>query len=84
VDSTTNCLTVAKALETLGVVHTKNQSSPVPFGLDSFAGLDFVSIDFVQSLRLKPCNRKCYGHHVPLIEAAGRTFIKVFGVYHLR
>ena len=83
-DSATNSLTVTKALETLGVVHTKNQSSPVPFGLDSFAELDFVSIDFVQSLQLKPCNRKCHGHHVPLIEAAGRSFVKVFGVYHLR
>ena len=40
--------------------------------------------DFVQSLQLKPCNRKCHGHHVPLIEAAGRSFVKVFGVYHLR
>ena len=80
-DLATNSLTVTKALETLSVVHTNNQSSLVPFGLDSFAKMDFVSIDFVQSLQLKPCDKKCHGHHVPLIEAAGRTFVKVLGVY---
>ena len=81
VDSFTNDLTVTKALEILGVVHANNQSSLVPFGLDNFAEMDFVSIDFVQSLQLKPCNKKFHGHHVPLIEAAGRTFVKVLGVY---
>jgi hypothetical protein len=80
VNSFINNLTVTKALETLGVVHANNQSPPVPFGLDSFAKMDFVSIDFVQ---LKPCNRKCHGHYVPLIEAAGHAFVKVLGVYHL-
>jgi hypothetical protein len=73
-------LFINSTLETLGVVHANNQSSPIPFGLDSFAKMDFVSIDFVQ---LKPYNRKCHGHHVPLIEAAGHAFVKVSGVYHL-
>jgi len=83
VDSSTNSLTVTKALETSGVVHTNKRSSPALFGLDSFAEMDFVSIDFVHSLQLEPCRQRSHNHHVPLIEAAGRTSVKVLGVYHL-
>ena len=45
--------------------------------------MDFVSIDFVRSLQLEPCRQRSHNHHVPLIEAAGRTSVKVLGVYHL-
>ena len=45
--------------------------------------MDFVSIDFVRSMGLKPCTRTQHNHHLPHIEAAGCTTLTTHGVYHL-
>ena len=78
-----SALTVTKAFCTWGEVHAKGNVSSVPFGLDSYAEMDFVSIEFVRSQGLKPCNRKNHSHKIPSIEAAGCLAIKTYGVYHL-
>ena len=76
-------LTVTKAFCTWGEVHAKGNVSSVLFGLDSYAEMDFVSIELVRSQGLKPCNRKNHSHKIPSIEAAGCLAIKTYGVYHL-
>jgi reverse transcriptase-like protein len=78
-----NALTVTRAFCTWGEVHAKGNVSSVLFGLDSYAEMDFVSIEFVRSQGLKPCNRKNHSHKIPSIEAAGCLAIKTYGVYHL-
>jgi hypothetical protein len=47
VDSATNQLANIKAFETWGNLYTNQQSHHVSIGMDSYAKMDFVSIDFV-------------------------------------
>jgi hypothetical protein len=51
--------------------------------MDSYAELNFVSLDFVYSLGLTPCQKHQHNHHVPCIEVAGCSSLKMYGVYHL-
>jgi hypothetical protein len=51
--------------------------------MDSYAKMDFVSIDFVQSMGLTPCRKHRHNHQIPHIEAAGCSSLKTHGVYHL-
>ena len=74
---------VRKALDTWGEIHTNKQSFHVSFGLDSYTELDFVSIDFIKSLGLKPCTYKCYNHKIPNIEAIGCSSLSTYSVFHL-
>jgi hypothetical protein len=76
-------LSVTKAFYTWGEVHANGNLSSVLFGLDSYAEMDFVSIEFVRSQGLKPCSKKRHNHNIPSIEAAGRSTLKTYGVYHL-
>jgi hypothetical protein len=54
-DSLNNHITNIKAFEIWGELHANQQSHHVSIGIDSYAELDFVSIDFVYSLGLTPC-----------------------------
>ena len=76
-------LSIAKVLDAMGEVRHQGKRSYVSFGLDSYAEMDFVSIDFVRSMGLKPCTRTQHNHHLPHIEAAGCTTLTTHGVYHL-
>jgi hypothetical protein len=51
--------------------------------MDSYAEMDFVSIDFVQLMGLTPCQKYHHNYQIPHIEAAGCSSIKTHGVYHL-
>ena len=83
-DSSTSHLVVVSAFDTWGEVYSQEKTTYIPFGLDSYAEMDFVSIDFVRSLGLKPCLRKQHNHRIPHIEAAGRSSLTTYGVFHLR
>ena len=54
----------------------------VPITLDSGAGVDLVSIDFMHELGLEPCKRHC--HNIPDIYGVGKAQVPQFGIYHLR
>jgi hypothetical protein len=65
-------------------VHANGNISSVLFDLDSYAEMDFVPVEFVCSQGLKPCNSwKRHDHKIPSIEAAGRSSLRTYGVYHL-
>jgi len=83
VDSSNDHLANVKAFETWGDLYANQQSHHVPIGMDSYAELDFVSIDFVRSLNLTPCQKRQHNHHIPYVEAAGCSSLKTHGVYHL-
>jgi hypothetical protein len=51
--------------------------------MDSYAKLDFVSLDFVYLLGLEPCQKCYHNHHIPHIEAAGCSSLKTHGIYYL-
>jgi hypothetical protein len=51
--------------------------------MDSYAELDFVSLDFVHSLGLTPCQKRQYNYHVPCVKVAGCSSLKMYGVYYL-
>jgi hypothetical protein len=51
--------------------------------MDSYAKLDFVSLDFVYLLGLEPCQKCHYNYHISYIEAAGCSSLKTHGVYYL-
>jgi hypothetical protein len=57
VDSLNNHLMNVKAFKTWGKLYANQQSHHVSIGMDSYAKLDFVSIDFVYSLGLTPCQK---------------------------
>ena len=50
VDSSKDHLANVKAFETWGDLYANQQSYHVPIGMDSYAELDFASIDFVRSI----------------------------------
>ena len=51
--------------------------------MDSYAELDFISLDFVYLLGLEPCQKHHHNYHIPHIEAAGCSSLKTYGVYYL-
>jgi hypothetical protein len=51
--------------------------------MDSYAKMDFVSIDFIQLMGLTPCQKYCHNYQIPYIEAAGCSSLKMHGVYYL-
>jgi hypothetical protein len=51
--------------------------------MDSYAELDFVSLDFIYLLGLEPCQKCHYNHHIPHIEAAGCSSLETYGIYYL-
>jgi hypothetical protein len=73
-----------KVFKTWGELHANQQSHHVSISMDSYAELDFVSIDFVYSLGLTPCQKCQYNHQIPYIEAARCSSLKTHGVYYLR
>jgi hypothetical protein len=83
VDSTTNHLINAKAFKTWGELHANQQSLHIPISMDSYAELDFVSLDFVHSLGLTPCQKRQHNYHVPYVKVAGCSSLKTYSVYHL-
>jgi hypothetical protein len=83
VDLLNNHLTNVKAFKTWGNLYTNQQSHHVPIGMDSYAELDFISIDFICSLNLTPYQKCQYNHQVPYVEAAGCSSLQMYGVYHL-
>jgi hypothetical protein len=83
VDSLIDYLAQVKAFETWGKLHANQQSHHVSIGMDSYAKLDFISLDFVCLLGLEPCQKCCHNHHIPHIKAAGCSSLKTHGVYHL-
>ena len=52
--------------------------------MDSCAEMDFISKDLVLSMGLKPCTQKKHKHKIPDLEAAGRSSLTTYGVYHIR
>jgi hypothetical protein len=82
-DLTTNYLINAKAFKTWGELHANQQSLHIPIGMDSYAELDFVSLDFVYSLGLTPCQKRQHNHHIPCVKVAGCSSLKTYSVYHL-
>jgi hypothetical protein len=83
VDLITNYLVNAKAFKTWGKLHANQQSLHIPIGMDSYAKLNFVSLDFMHSLGLTPCQKCQHNYHVPCVEVAGCSSLKIYGVYHL-
>jgi hypothetical protein len=83
VDLSIDHLAQVKAFETWGELHANQQSHHVSIGMDSYAELDFISLDFVCLLGLEPYQKHCHNHHIPHIEAAGCSSLKTHGVYHL-
>jgi hypothetical protein len=83
VDSSNDHLANVKAFETWGDLYANQQSHHVSIGMDSYAEMDFVSIDFVHSLGLTPCQKRRHNHQIPYVEAAGCSSLKAHGVYHL-
>jgi hypothetical protein len=61
-----------------------NQHHRIPVGLDSYSMVDIISILFVRSLILSPCNKKKYQHEEPEVEGIGRMKAKTYGFFHLR
>jgi hypothetical protein len=54
VDSSNDHLANVKAFETWDDLYANQQSHHIPIGMDSYAKLDFVSIDFLCLLNLTP------------------------------
>jgi hypothetical protein len=52
VDSSIDHLAQVKAFETWGELHVNQQSHHVSIGMDSYAELDFILLDFIYSLGL--------------------------------
>jgi hypothetical protein len=55
----------------------------VQIGLDTYVELDFVSISYVRGLKFTPCKHKNHHHTVPIVEGAGTSTVKTYGVFHL-
>jgi hypothetical protein len=51
--------------------------------MDSYAKLDFISLDFIYLLGLEPYQKYYHNHHIPYIEAAGCSSLKTYSVYYL-
>jgi hypothetical protein len=51
--------------------------------MDSYAELDFVSLDFIYLLGLELCQKHHYNYHIPHIEVAGYSSLKTYGIYYL-
>ena len=56
----------------------------IPVGLDSYSMVDLVSISFVRSLGMNPCDRPKHHYVTPLLEGIGGEHPKTYGFYHLR
>jgi hypothetical protein len=54
VDLLNDHLTNVKVFKTWGKLHANQQSHHVSISMDSYAELDFISIDFIYSLGLTP------------------------------
>jgi hypothetical protein len=63
---------------------TPNRQRHVPVGLDSYSMIDLVSISFVKSLGLSPCDKKKHQYKEPMVEGIGRMKAKTYGFFHLR
>ena len=46
--------------------------------------VDLISISFVKSLGLSPCNKSKHQHIVPVLEGVGETHPQTYGFFHLR
>jgi hypothetical protein len=46
--------------------------------------VDLVSISFVKSLGISPCNKSKHQHHFPTLEGVGGICPKTYGIFHLR
>ena len=46
--------------------------------------MDFISKDLALSMGLRLCTKAKHNHKIPELEAAGRSPISTYGVYHLR
>ena len=56
-DSLNNYLIHVRAFKTWGNLYTNQQSYYVPINMDSYAKLDFISINFICLLNLTPYQR---------------------------
>ena len=83
VDSLINYLAQVKAFETWGELHANQQSHHVSISMDSYAKLDFISLDFVYLLGLEPYQKCYYNHYIPYIKAARCSSLKTYGIYYL-
>ena len=46
--------------------------------------MDFVSLSFVQSLKLAPCTKKKHNHIIPPVKGADKkSYIATYGIFHL-
>jgi hypothetical protein len=83
VDSLIDHFAQVKAFETWGKLYANQQSHHVSISMDSYAKLDFISLDFICSLGLEPCQKHHYNYHIPHIEAARCSSLETHGVYYL-
>jgi hypothetical protein len=83
VDLLNDYLTNIKAFKTWGKLYANQQSHHVSISMDSYAELDFISIDFVYSLGLTPCQKCQHNYQIPHIKATGCSSLKTHGIYHL-
>ena len=84
-DSKKENLLIVKGITTWGEVgHGHDKQSHICFALDSYAVMDFISKDLALSMGLRPCTKAKHNHKIPELEAAGRSPISTYGVYHLR
>jgi hypothetical protein len=72
-----------KAFKTWGKLYANQQSHHVSISMDSYAKLDFISIDFIYSLGLTPCQKHQYNYQIPYIKAARCSSLKIYGIYYL-
>ena len=67
----------------MGTLWHHGERTPTQIGLDTYAEMDFISVDLARQLGLKPCTHKKHNHHVPLLEAAGGASLTSYGIYHI-
>jgi hypothetical protein len=51
--------------------------------MDSYAKLNFVSLDFMYSLGLTLCQKCQHNYHIPCVKVARCSSLKTYGIYHL-
>jgi hypothetical protein len=61
-----------------------NQHRRILVGLDMYSMINLVSISFVKSLGLSPCDKKKHQHVEPIVEGIRRTKPRTYGFFHLR
>jgi len=84
-DSKKGNLSIVKGITTWGEVgHGYDKQSHIYFALDSYAVMDFISKDLALSMGLRQCTKAKHNHKIPELEAAGRSPISTYGVYHLQ